>query len=65
MIYEFSGYTLNQRTAELLSGNDAVPVEPLTLRLLSYLIENRDRMVTREELIESVWSGRIVSEWAV
>jgi DNA-binding winged helix-turn-helix (wHTH) protein/TolB-like protein len=40
----------------------AVPVEPKVFDLLVYLIRNRDRVVTREELFEKVWDGRPVSD---
>src|SRR5690349_12363083 len=40
----------------------AVPVEPKVFDLLVYLIRNRDRVVTREELFATVWEGREVSD---
>lgn len=40
-------------------------VEPQVLDLLLYLIRNRDRVVTREDLLAAVWQGRIVSESAL
>jgi len=42
-----------------------VPVEPQVFDLLLYMIENRDRVVTRDDLIQSIWKGRIVSESAL
>lgn len=50
---------------ELRRASSLVPVEPQVFDLLLYLVENRDRMVTKDDLIESVWAGRIVSESAV
>jgi TolB-like protein/DNA-binding winged helix-turn-helix (wHTH) protein/Tfp pilus assembly protein PilF len=44
------------------AGADSIAVEPQVLDLLVYLIENRDRVVTKDDLIASVWRGRIVSE---
>ena len=43
-------------------GGAAVPVEPQVFDVLVYLIENRDRVVSKDDLIASVWGGRIVSE---
>ena len=43
-------------------GGTIVPVEPQVFDLLVYLIENRDRVVSKDDLIASVWGGRIVSE---
>ena len=42
-----------------------MPVEPQVFDLLVYLIENRDRVVTKDDLIQSIWKGRIVSESAL
>src|SRR5690242_3029006 len=47
---------------ELRRGVEAISVEPQVFDLLVYLVENRDRVVTRDDLIASVWGGRIVSE---
>ena len=50
------------RRRELTKGGAAIAVEPQVFDLLVYLIENRDRVVTKDDLIASVWGGRIVSE---
>src|SRR6185369_7169119 len=39
-----------------------VAVEPQVFDLLIYLVENRDRVVSKDDMIASVWGGRIVSE---
>jgi DNA-binding winged helix-turn-helix (wHTH) protein len=41
------------------------PVEPQVFALLRLLIENRERVVSKDEIIERIWDGRIVSESAV
>ena len=41
------------------------PIEPQVFDLLVYLIENRNRVVTRVELLEQLWHGRIVSDSAI
>ncbi len=43
-------------------GNEPVSVQPQVFALLVFLIENRGRVVTKDEVIESVWDGRIVSD---
>ena len=61
--YEFSGFRLDGVSRELF-GPDRVPV-PLTskaLDVLLYLIEQRDRVVDKNELIAAVWPGRVVEE---
>ena len=50
-------------TRELKCGNELVAVEPQVFDLLFYLIENRDRVVSKDDLIAAVWHGRIVSEF--
>jgi DNA-binding winged helix-turn-helix (wHTH) protein len=50
---------------ELHAAGAEVPIEPQVFDLLRYLIENRNRVVTRDELISSVWNGRIVSETTI
>src|SRR5215207_5966068 len=47
---------------ELRRGSALVPVEPQVFDLLVYLIRNRDRVVSKDDLIASVWGGRIVSD---
>ena len=42
-----------------------MPVEPQVFDILSYLIRNRERVVSRDELIAAIWAGRIVSEFAL
>jgi len=47
---------------ELRHGSELVPVEPQVFDLLVYLIHNRDRVVSKDDLIAAVWGGRIVSD---
>ena len=65
MIFEFDDYSLDTRQRELRRGGSVVSLEPKVFDLLAFLLEKCDRVVTRDELIESVWGGRIVSESAL
>ena len=65
MIYRFGPFELDAIRFELRENDIAVAVEPQVLSLLFFLIANRDRLVTRDEIISSVWKGRIVSESAI
>ena len=62
MLYLFEGYVLDTDRHELRRGAAAVPVEPQVFDVLTYLIQNRERVVTRDDLLAAVWEGRIVSE---
>jgi len=61
----FGGYVLNTERAELIGPDGPVHIERYPLNVLAYLIENADRVVTRDDLIRGVWGGRIVSDAAV
>jgi adenylate cyclase len=63
--YLFEDFALDTDCRELLRGADPVPVEPQVFDLLVYLICNRERVVSRDDLLASVWQGRIVSESAL
>jgi TolB-like protein len=65
MIYKFGDFELDRSTAELRCRGEAVPVEPQVFALLLLLVENRERLVSRDEVIEKVWDGRVVSESAI
>ncbi|GGX89033.1 hypothetical protein GCM10007160_15460 [Litchfieldella qijiaojingensis] len=51
--------------ARLLDSGQPVPLEPQVLSLLKYLVENRDRIVSKDELIDEIWQGRVVSDAAL
>jgi TolB-like protein len=63
--YLFEDFALDTERRELRRGDVPVAVEPLVFDLLAYVVENRQRVVTRDDLIAHVWDGRIVSESAL
>jgi adenylate cyclase len=65
VVFMFSDYTLDVDRRELRRGSEPVPVEPQVFDLLILLIQNRDRVVSKDDLIASIWGGRIVSESAL
>ncbi len=65
MHYAFADFVLDADRRELRCDDDLVAVEPKVFDLLLYLIRNQDRVVSRDDLIEHVWAGRIVSESAI
>lgn len=62
MNYRFESFELDTDRYELRRGGQPVAVEPQVFSVLTMLVENRHRMVEREELIASVWAGRAVSD---
>lgn len=62
MSFHFGDYTLDAGRRELKQAGSLVPVEPQVFDLLLCLVENRDRVVSKDDLLEAVWNGRIVSE---
>jgi DNA-binding winged helix-turn-helix (wHTH) protein len=60
--FVFADHTLDTDRRELRHGSQPVAVEPQVFDLLVYLLQNRDRVVSKDDLIASVWKGRIVSE---
>jgi TolB-like protein/Flp pilus assembly protein TadD len=65
MRFLFDGHTLDIDHRELRRGAEPIALEPLVFDLLVYLVANRDRVVSKDNLLDSVWSGRIVSESAL
>ena len=62
MLYAFENYLLDEERRELHRGSAVVPIEPGVFDLLLCLIRNRDRVVSKDDLLAAVWNGRIVSE---
>jgi TolB-like protein len=62
MILTFGDCEIDLERRELRRAGHAVHVEPQVFDLLAYLTQNRDHVVSKDDLIASVWGGRIVSE---
>jgi TolB-like protein/Flp pilus assembly protein TadD len=60
--FVFSGQILDVGLRELRRNRELVPVEPQVFDLLLYLLKNRDRVVSKDDLIAGVWGGRVVSD---
>lgn len=58
----FDSYVLDPDRRELARGSEAIAVAPQVFDLLVYLVRNRGRVVSKDELLDAVWAGRIVSE---
>lgn len=62
MIYAFGEYVLDTLRVALRQGERIIPLEPKSYDLLCLLIENRDRVVSRDEIFDQVWPGVFVTE---
>jgi len=58
----FSDHVLDTDRRELRRGPELIALEPQVFDVLVYLLENRDRVVSKDDLLQAVWGGRIVSE---
>ncbi len=65
MIYQFGDFELDTDRHELRAAGRHLPVEPQVFALLALFLVNRGRVVTKEEIIATVWHGRVVSESAL
>src|SRR4051812_42221880 len=61
-IYRFESYSLDAERRELRRQTELVKLEPQVFDVLLYLVRHRDRVISKDELLGSVWRGRIVSE---
>ena len=62
MQFLFEDHVLDIDRRELRRGTQQIPVGPQVFDLLVYLVQNRERVVTKDDLLDAVWSGRFVSE---
>jgi len=65
MIYRFGPFELDLAKVELRADGQLRPLEPQVFALLAFLVENRDRMVSREEIFENLWDRRVVTDSAL
>ncbi len=62
MIYRFDNSELDAELYELRQSGRACKVEPQVFDLLLLLVRNHDRVISKEEIVETIWGGRIVTE---
>jgi TolB-like protein len=61
----FGDHRLDIERRELRRGGELIDLEPKVFDLLSFLVQHRNRVVSKDDLLEAVWGGRIVSESAL
>ena len=62
MNFRFADFEIDVARQELRRGDAIVRIEPQVFDVLLHLVRNRDRIVRKDELIDEVWQGRVVSE---
>jgi TolB-like protein len=62
MLYRFETFEFDTQRRELTKAGKPIAVEPQVFDLLEYLVRNRERVVSKDDIIASVWNGRVVSE---
>lgn len=62
MNFGFGDYIVNTDRLELMQSDKVIALQPQAFSLLVFLIKNADRVVLKDEIIETVWQGRIVSD---
>src|SRR5262245_38361095 len=62
MIHAFADCELDEQLFQLRRRGRVVALEPKIFDVLSYLLRHRDRVVTKDELLDAVWAGQVVSE---
>lgn len=65
MIYTFDGYELDTQLYELRHDGSPVPLERQVFDVLAYLVQNSDRLVSKDELLDKIWGDRFVGEAAL
>lgn len=64
-VYHFADFELNEELRQLRLRGDEVPLQPRAFAVLAYLVNNRARVVDKDELLESLWPGVIVTDSSV
>ena len=65
MRYFFDDFSLDIERREFCRGTDVIAIAPQVFDLLGYLIGNRERVVSKDDLISTIWQGRVVSDVAL
>ena len=65
LVYRFEDFVVDPETWRLSRAGKEIHLKPIVLELLIYLIANRGRLVTRQELMDTVWGDTVISESAL
>jgi DNA-binding winged helix-turn-helix (wHTH) protein/formylglycine-generating enzyme required for sulfatase activity/dienelactone hydrolase len=62
LVFLCNGIEIREREFSIVKNGEALPVEPRAFRVLLYLLRNPQRVITKEELLQSVWDDAVVTE---
>ncbi|HEX2099861.1 MAG TPA: winged helix-turn-helix domain-containing protein [Candidatus Synoicihabitans sp.] len=62
MLHRFATFEIDEPARELRAGGRVLDLQPRVFDLLVYLVKNRERVVTKDELLKAVWPGVIVTD---
>lgn len=62
MLFSFEGFRMDTDRQELVRDGEVVALQPQVFDFLCFLIENRDRVVSKDEVIDEIWDGRAISD---
>ena len=65
MIYTFKSFAINTENFQLLKNDEPLSIEPQVFNIILYLVENQDRVVSRDELLDTIWKDKIVSDASI
>lgn len=65
MKYRFSQFEIDPSQHELRKAGESMHIEPQVFDLIVHLVRHRDRIVSKDDLIETIWNGRAISEAAL
>ncbi|VAW35076.1 Adenylate cyclase [hydrothermal vent metagenome] len=65
MIYKFNNFELDTDNYRLLTNGEEISVEPQVFNLIVFLVQNKDKTVTRDEILDTLWKGKVVSDTSI
>ena len=62
MVFRFEDFVLDVDRRELRRANTLIAIQPQVFDVIEYLVRERERVITKDDLLDEVWNGRVVSE---